>query len=158
MARKLSFQSSWRPVVDPRERWPSLPIHRQAYQRISPPRPSRRALAGKPAAVCLASIKCNAGDSDAGYRLFKKGMQPQHLEGWIGLADAEADFALWPASCGARKRPASIGSTPRRPASKPKVNQGRSFSLSRTRWSIGRSGSNRPRVEEIEIRIAEVRR
>lgn len=44
--------------------------------------------------ACLGSIKCHAGDVDAGYRLLKKAMQSQQINGWIGQADAEADYGL----------------------------------------------------------------
>ncbi|WP_254510177.1 hypothetical protein [Anatilimnocola floriformis] len=44
--------------------------------------------------ACLGSIKCHSGDSDSGYRLLNKAMQSQQLNGWIGQADAEADYAL----------------------------------------------------------------
>ncbi|MFO0903837.1 MAG: hypothetical protein U0939_12605 [Pirellulales bacterium] len=45
-------------------------------------------------AASFGSIKCQAGDVEAGQRLLKKGLESQTLRHWPGLADAEADLGL----------------------------------------------------------------
>jgi hypothetical protein len=46
------------------------------------------------ASASLGTIKCHSGDAEAGYRLLHKAVQSQKLDGWIGEADAEADYGL----------------------------------------------------------------
>lgn len=106
--------------------------------------------------ACFGSIKCQAGDSDAGYRLLKKAVPTSHLNGWIGQADAEADYGLACLMRGDEK----TGLQWLHSAQSRYESQGESTRLKQSLvnekeyWKVRKQS---PRVAEIETRLTSIR-